>query len=101
MVKTLDSQSLGHVSKTTLWVFERVSGTPGNVVVKSKLSPHSGYAASRQLNRIHKKGAIIFFFNIHFIMSYIAISILLRKCIDILLFNADYPMAFIFVDVKD
>ena len=40
-----------------LWrLIKCVSGTPGDRVVKSKLSPRSGSVALRQLNPIHKKG---------------------------------------------
>ena len=39
-----------------------VPGTPGDLVVKSKLSPHSGSVALRQLNTIHKKGPKAFFY---------------------------------------
>ena len=38
-------------------------GENGILVVKSKLSPCSDSAALRQLNPVHKKGAIKFFFN--------------------------------------
>ena len=31
--------------------------TPGKLSVKSKLSPHSGYVALKQLSPIYKKGA--------------------------------------------
>ena len=39
-----------------------VPGTPGNWMVKSKLSPHSNSVALRQLHPTHKKGTIKFFF---------------------------------------
>ena len=50
-----------------LWLFVVVCGSlwllpvlvttvSGDLVVKSKLSPHSGSVALRQLNRIHEKG---------------------------------------------
>ena len=68
VVKTLDSQYM--VLDSIYWVasssqlfqpfiqlklIKWVPGTPGNWVAKSKLSPHSGYVALRQLNPIHKK----------------------------------------------
>ena len=37
---------------------ERVSGISGNLVAKSKLPPHSGSVALRQLNLFHKKETI-------------------------------------------
>ena len=38
-----------------------VSGYPEDLVVKSKLSPHSGSVALQQLNHIHKKDHEVFF----------------------------------------
>ena len=38
-----------------LWLIKLVPRTPGNLVVKSKLSPWSRSVALRQLNPIHKK----------------------------------------------
>ena len=40
-----------------------VSGISGNLVVKSKLPPCSGFVAFRLLNSIHDKGAKKFFLN--------------------------------------
>ena len=37
---------------------DRVSGISGNLVAKSKLPPHSGSVALRQLNLFHKKETI-------------------------------------------
>ena len=45
------------LSRSIKWVL----GSPGNLVVKSKLSYNSGFAALRQLNAIHKKGLKSFF----------------------------------------
>ena len=39
-----------------LKLIKRVQGTPGDWVVKSKLSTRSGSVALRQLNQIYKKG---------------------------------------------
>ena len=61
IVKALDSQSLGVEFKTTGWLqvwlpqsMEWVPGTPGELVVKNKLSLCSGFVALSELNPIHK-----------------------------------------------
>ena len=72
VLKALDSQSSGSKLKTTGWLQYQLSllslllsikyvlGTPGDLVVQSKLSRRSG-SALRQLNSVHKKRAIMFF----------------------------------------
>ena len=69
VLKALDSQSSGSKLKTTGWLQYQLSllslllsikyvlGTPGDLVVQSKLSRLSG-SALRQLNSIHKKRAL-------------------------------------------
>ena len=39
-------------------------GTLGDMLVKSKLSPHNGSVALRQMNPIHMKGPESFFFQV-------------------------------------
>ena len=45
------------------------TGTPRDVVVKSKLSPRSGTVALRQLKPIYKKGAIKLFLKLDLTLS--------------------------------
>ena len=66
VVRVLDSQSRSPGLKTTWWLRGQLilssfrsqltgTGTPGDSVVKNKLSPCSGSIALRQLNPFHKK----------------------------------------------
>ena len=55
------SKPLGH-SKVDLAFHPSkwIPGPPGDLLVKTKLSPHSGFIALRQLNLIHEKSLKIF-----------------------------------------
>ena len=63
MVKVLDSHSMGGwvASMSLPRSTKSVPGSPGDLVLKSKLSLRSGSVALRQLNPIHKKEPSSFF----------------------------------------
>ena len=61
-----------------------VPGTFGNLVVKSKMSPRSGFVAQRQLNLIHKKDLE-------------ALCIYLFICLFIYLISFNYLLIYLFI----
>ena len=76
------TQTMGPRLKTSGWLpgplsslcfrsqIKWILGIPGDIVVKSKLSPGNGSAALRQFNPIHKRGHEVFFLIIFVLLCF-------------------------------